>query len=345
MSIKLHQLGISAVAIALSWGTLLSATSPAQTVNRQLDIRPTYETRGQPRDLADELMQLGNQKNALGQYEQAITAWYYAIDIYHELGDLAAIGQAYDYIGLTYAKLGQYTEAEDSLRRRLSIARDNRDVQGQIYGWNNLGTIFIQSGNIQSAQTSFQEGLEAAQSVDNYTGIGLSLSNLALAAMSQRNYTEAAKLYEAAANYRYLGGDLIGEANSSISLGHVYRTLGRNPQALGAYQLGYDAARSGGDQRLQLRAIDGLIATYWETDNLERVRAWLDQRVAITSNTDNLPEELISARRLGEYSEAVGDLDAAHDYYVRALELAQTLGDKPMVGYLSNRILGLANRS
>ena len=164
-----------------------SPFAAANELRTQLDIRPNNRTEGLPRDAADQLMRLGGSQQAAGDYQDAINSWTQALEIYHEIGDLAALGMVYDYIGLTYGRLGRYLEAEDALRRRLAVARDNADFQGQVFGWNNLGSIFIQRGNVGLAQTAFTEALTIARSLNSYQGIGLSLSNLALAAVTRGN--------------------------------------------------------------------------------------------------------------------------------------------------------------
>lgn len=322
---------------------LCSPLAAANELRSQLDIRPNNRTEGLPRDVADQLLRLGGSQEAAGQYQQAINSWSQALAIYQEIGDMAASGIAYDYIGLTYGNLGRYVEAEDALRRRLAVARDNADFQGQVFGWNNLGSIFIQRGDVGLAQTAFTEALTIARSLNSYQGIGLSLSNLALVATARGNAQEAVKLYESAANYRFQGGDRLGEANTLNGLGDAYRSLFQMADAIEAYRLALRSGRELGDLAIQLRAIDGLLAIYLNRGDLQDARTLLDQRVALTAGQADQWQQLNTLRLLGEYYEQIGERGLAKNFYEQALAIAQRLEDSQAVVFLNNRLLDLSS--
>jgi tetratricopeptide (TPR) repeat protein len=321
-------LGFSAAAIA------------SEQLERQLDIRPENGTQGRSRDVADQLLRLGSQEAEVGEYGRAIAAWYRAIDIYHALGDGVSAGIAYDYIGLTHAQLGRYYEAEDTLRRRLSVAQDHRDFLGQVHGWNNLGSILIQRGRWAPAQSAFQTALEIAEDIDDDAGIGLSLSNLGLTSQLQGQFEDARKYYEAATGFRFRAGDLLGQANSNNNLGAVYVHLGEMGPALGAYLVARDAAQQVGDRANWLRALDGLIDIYQNRDDrgdLIQVRRFLNERITLTAAAEATPSQrMYSWQQLGEYYQHIGDLPAARGAYEQALSLARQLEDNRQAGVLMN---------
>ncbi|MEB3268161.1 MAG: tetratricopeptide repeat protein [Leptolyngbya sp.] len=327
-------LGIGAIAPPLALAS--------EQLERQLDIRPGNATQGQARDVADQLLRLGSQERLAGNYEQAIAAWYRAIDIYNALGDMTTAGIAYDYIGLTYAQLSRYGDAEDTLRRRLAVAQDNRDFLGQVRGWTNLGTVFIQRGQLTTAQEAFQTALEVAASIEDDGGIGLSLSNLGLVAQLQGHLNDARKYYEAATGYRLRAGDLVGEANSSNNLGAVYYRLGEEGSALGAYLVARDAAQRSGDLANWLRALDGLIEIYRNREEVPQVQRFVEERVALTSTADTSPfQRLLTLTRLGEYYTLAGDRAAAIQAYEQALVVARQLEENSREAVLINRLQAL----
>ena len=320
-------------------GFSLEAVASEQ-LERQLDIRPENGTQGRSRDVAAQLLRLGSQELEAGEYDRAIAAWYRAIDIYHALGDGVSAGIAYDYIGLTYAQLGLYPEAEDTLRRRLSVAQDYRDFRGQVHGWNNLGSIFLQRGRWSSAQSAFQSALDIAEDIDDHAGIGLSLSNLGLAAQLQGQFEDARKYYESAAGYRFRAGDLLGQANTNNNLGDVYVELEDFGSALGAYLVARDAAQQTGDRANWLRALDGLIDIYQARDDrgdLIQVERFLNERITLTSAAEATPSQrMYTWQQLGEYYQRIGDLPAARDAYEQALFLARQLENGRQEGVLMN---------
>lgn len=328
----------------LSVGSLAASEigEAAEDLERQLDIRPNNGTQGEARDVADQLLRLGSRERDRGNFEAAIAAWYRAIDIYHALGDMPSAGIAYDYIGLTYAELGRYTEAEGTLRRRLAIAQDSEDYRGQVFGWNNLGSVFIQRGQLSTARDAFQNALTVAEDVRDNAGIGLSLSNLGLVAQIRGHLQDARKYYETAADYRFRAGDRSGEANTSNNLGQVYRELGLDDRAIGAFRVARDAAQQADATASLLRALDGLIDIYSDRGDLRQVQRFLDERLAVTENAAASPAQRLGALiQLAEYYEQTDALRQAIETYGQALAIAQAIDDTSREAMLLNRLQGL----
>ncbi|MEO0458933.1 MAG: tetratricopeptide repeat protein, partial [Cyanobacteria bacterium P01_A01_bin.114] len=212
----------------------LGQIATASSLDEQLRAPANPADRGQSRDIADQLLRLGQQQAEAEAYEDAIRSWSRAADLYYEIGDRPSMGVAFENIGFAHAQLGQYSEAETAIRRRLAVARDGSDFDAQIYAWNNLGSLQLQRGELVSAQNAFEEGLAIAQSVENEAGMGLSLSNIGLVAMTQNQIEEAIEFYQAAGNSRARANDLLGQANTNSNLGDAYLALGRQGRALGA---------------------------------------------------------------------------------------------------------------
>ena len=311
----------------------------SESLEQQLDIQPNNYTQGQSRDIADQLLRLGQQEIEENHYEAAIAAWYRAISIYIALGDFPSAGLAYDYIGNTYAELGRYPEAEDVFRRRLAIAQDETDFQGQIYGLNNLGNVLIQRGYWPQAQSAFQSALVIAQDIEDFAGIGLSFSNLGLVAKLQGNLIDAQTYYEVATEYRFRAEDWIGQAHSSNNLGQLYRQRGLSREALGAFLVARQAASEAGHIPTLLPALDGLIHVYSDRGDLAQVRQYLNERIAITGgSTSNPVQTLGTLIQLGDYYQQLGNPMAAQEAYQQALVLARQLGDIPREAFVLNQL-------
>ncbi|MBT9314955.1 tetratricopeptide repeat protein [Leptothoe spongobia] len=307
-----------------------------QPVNRELI--------SQQRDVADQLLRLGDRQSNQGDYESALRAWNRAVEIYFQIGDAASMERIYGDIASAYAEQGDYNQAETAVRRQLAIARDNQSFSTQIFAWNALGTLRLQQGAISSATQAYEEALNIAYSIEDAEGIGLSLSNLGLLASIQEDYAAAIDYYEVAGNYRIRAGNLEGRANTSNNLGDAYFAQGQQSQAIGAYRLALSYGRDTGDVTAQLHAIDGLTDVYRQRNDWEQVRYYLDERIALTLNTDNDWGRLITFKRLGEFYEAMGELSLARDQYQQAYELALVLEQTNLEVELFNRLLSFEGR-
>lgn len=326
--------------IALS---LLAAGGAASgsSLDQQLDIQPYNATQGPARNVADRWLQLAAEQLQADDYSAALASWAKAAEIYEAIGDYEALGRTYDNMGITLARLGRYNQAEQLLRRRIAIARDNRQLASEVYGLNNLGTLLLQRGHLNAAATAFTDALAIAEAISHDAGIGLSLSNLGLIASIQGNLSDALKYYEAATGYRYAAGDSLGEANSSNSLGDLYRRLGRDGDAIGAYRVALNNSISLNDTAAQLRAIDGLLSIYLEREEWRDVEILLDRRSALTLDGQRSVQTVLTLTYLGDYYRALGEINLAKETYQQALTLARSLEARPQTQQLVNRLIEL----
>ena len=323
---------------------LLGGMEPglASNLNQQLDIQPRNATQGPARDVADQWAQLGHQQAAAGDLAQATQSWGEAAAIYAALGDIPAQSQVYSALGNAFVALGQYPEAERAFQRRVGTARDSNDPIGIVFGLNNIGSIHLSLGRLDAAQAHFEEALTVAQPTAAANAIGLSLSNLGLVALRREQWEQAIVLLEPAANYRLLGGDGLGEANTSNHLGEAYLALGRESNAIGAFRVGLRLGAEAGDRGTQLRAIDGLLTLYFGREDFNTAKPFLDRRTALTLNTPEPDlQTVLTWRWLGDYYRATGSTDNARTAYNQGLTLARSLGLKSLEAEFTNRLLRL----
>lgn len=326
--------GLMAMALAIVPGAYAQGS-----LDEQLRQPVDREAINQQRDVADQLLRLGERQATTGDYESAIKAWNRAVGLYYDIGDSASMERAYGNIGRAHAQLGDYGGAETAVRRQLAIARDNQNFSTQVFAWNTLGTLRLQQGAIESATQSYEEALNIAYSINNNEGIGLSLSNLGFLAAAQGDYAAAIDYYEVAGNYRVLSANIAGRANTTTNLGDAYVANGQPDRAIGAYRLGLRYGRESANVTAQLQAIDGLINVYTARNDWSLVRQYLDERIALTFNTDNAWGRLVTFKRLGEFYEATGERVLAKEQYERAYDLARFLGQTNLEAELFNRLL------
>jgi tetratricopeptide (TPR) repeat protein len=329
--------------LLFSWSPLLFCASafglPAPEIgtsdlNRQLMIRLNNGTQGERRDEADRLVLLGERQQRRGNLESAIASWLQALEIYHQIGDFEAFGLISDRLGLTYADLGLYREAEDALRRRLAIARTLKDRQGQIFGLNNVGTILLQKHRLPDAKATFEEALKIARDANNFRGEGLSLSNLGLVAAREKDYDRAIKLFEAAVSLQRRARDSFGEALTLNYLGDTYQAIHRYRESTGAYGEALRIAQVSGDRPNHFRAIDGLVAVYCTVGQYARAEELLRDRIALARQDENLRQELKSFQLLAGVYERWEKFSDAATAYLRALDAAHALGDRQTAAIL-----------
>ena len=311
----------------------------AADLNEQLNIRINNGTQGVSRNEADRLVRLGGQAQQKGLLDKAIPYWLKALTLYSEIGDIEAVGRTYDYLGLAYADLGLYREAEDALRKRLGVARANRDLQGQVIGLNNVGSLLLKKRKFPAAKTTFNEALSIARATNSPIGIGLSLNNLGLAAASQGDYNQAIKRYEEALIYRSRASDPVGEASTYNNLGDAYRATNNFWDTVRAYGAALRVARLAIDRPNQFRAIDGLVDTYNCAKNYTRTLDLLEERLKISRASENAYQELKSLKFLSQFYRQQGKNIEAIMVQYQAICLAQELNETQAVAELLGELI------
>lgn len=339
LSIVLQMACFSGCAGAVIAG--FSSPTFAASLTEQLHTPPESSIR-QRQDVADQFLLLGKDQIRAGDYPEAVVALQEAADAYHYLGDFVGMGEAYEQLVKIYSDLGQYRDAERVVRQQLAIARSNINFSDQILALNNLGTLGLQNGDLDMARAAFSEGLTVAQDVNSESGIGLSMSNLGLVAAAQGKTNDARKYYEIAANYRARARDFAGQANTDSNLGDVYLAAGQIRKAIGAYRLSLSLARDIDEPYIQMRALDGLIAIYRQRNEPRELSRYLESRIALTIETGDDWQRLVTLRTLGELYEERGNLEQAYKAFSQAFSLAQQLERKTVQAALSNRLRSLS---
>ena len=284
----------------------------------------------------DQFLAQGNEAERRGDYLKAIDLWRQAIALYDQIDDLRGLGLAHDYIGLTYAQLGRWEAAEFALRRRLAIARDRGDRQGEVFGLNNLGTVLLRHENPRGATDSFEQALAIARQLQSIEGQGLSLSNLGLAATQRGDYELAIKRLREALVFRRRAPDPVAQANTLNLLGAAYQANGQPNQAIPEYRLARWYAQEGRDLRGQFRAHHGLTTAYAERQDWPLVFHTLREWLALAQET-NQPRQTLQALTLSaRYLLRLGDGRQASQFYTQAIALARQLQDAQAEAILAN---------
>lgn len=303
-----------------------------------IHLRPGNTQEGSDRNEGDLLLRLGGQSYEKGDGEKAISQWLQASNYYESVGDIDALGTTYDYLGVVLAEFGRYAEAENVLRRRLSIARDLQDVRGQIRGLNNLGHILLINSNPIGATASFREAIELSRYIGSQEGEGLSLSGLGLALAYQGEYEAAVKHYKRAHLLRRRFGNYAGQANTLNNLGDAYAGMGKHDLAVAEYRLARWLSREGRDIENLFRSLQGLAVSYGKIDEWSAAFQSLDWWVYLARNEENLPQELASLSMYARYNETVGRWDKAIAFYENAIAVARKLNDEQSIAQLQNEL-------
>lgn len=149
--------------------------------------------------LAQALDTQGSLHLALGQSEQALTAWEHAASTYAQAGDDAGVTRSLINLAQALKALGFYRRALTTLTQVNQTLQKQPDSLIKAAGLRSLGNILRLVGDLDQSQQVLQQSLSIAQKLKSPQDIGDALFNLGNTARSQQDTKAALGFYQKAA--------------------------------------------------------------------------------------------------------------------------------------------------
>jgi len=180
-------------------------------------------------DLALAATVLGSAHRHLGDRASARRSFQTALDLRTAAGDRAKLAMAINNMAVVELDDGDLDRARELLEQNLVIKRQLGEPRSIGIGLVNLTEVLIRSGRWQAARTALAEAAELAAGQPHLTG--LVLCNEGHLVARQRNWEQAAGLYQASVDASQAGGHTHVAVEAMIGLGRVRYQLGQLDEA------------------------------------------------------------------------------------------------------------------
>jgi predicted ATPase/DNA-binding CsgD family transcriptional regulator/DNA-binding XRE family transcriptional regulator/predicted negative regulator of RcsB-dependent stress response len=180
-------------------------------------------------DLALAATVLGSAQRSLGERAEARCSFQTALDVRAAAGDRAKLAMAINNMALIELDDGNLDRARELLEQNLVIKRQLGDPRSIAIGLLNLAEVLTRDGQWQAAQQSIAEA--AGLGVGQPQITGMVLCGQGHLAARQRNWEQAAGLYQAAVAACQAGGHTHVAVEAMIGLGRVRYHLGQADEA------------------------------------------------------------------------------------------------------------------
>ncbi|MBD1874969.1 tetratricopeptide repeat protein [Nodosilinea sp. FACHB-131] len=267
----------------------------------------------------------------LGDYDQALAVAQRIMAIATEKlpDDAAANLNALTKLGQAYHNLSQYPAVLDNYHQALPIAQSLGDVDTEISLLNNIATVYSDQGNYRQALETQQQAIDRQKEAID-----------ALQSNSVESFAQFCSEYptsvgtvirqQCLSTYRY--GMAVGLGNQ---VSH-YRTLGRYPEAIAAYNQGLAFAQEYKELELETSLRLNIGGVYQEMGQHAEAIAAYERALEIGLATDTRPNQVAALNNLGHAYSEQGQYPQALEVYQRSLQLAQAI-DSP---YSVSTVLG-----
>lgn len=266
---------------------------------------------------------LGYIHMAQGNYETAREYCEQALAMYRQAGSL--VGQCTIFSNLSKLLIRQhhYMQALDTARRGLDLAREIGESWRECTMLVSQGVIFMRLGQWETAGTLLRQALSLSRPIHNTLLESETQCYLTALANSQGKPEEALIHGEEALR---LEKDRDCRASALLSLGRALDTLGRQDQAIAAFQEASTIHRDLGKLNPVAEVEAELAHLYWRQDRPEQAHTYLENILHYLEVSDEDPGgpgnvQTLSARQRLEGTEEPVQL------YLTCYQVLQTLGD------------------
>jgi CHAT domain-containing protein/Tfp pilus assembly protein PilF len=145
---------------------------------------------------AEQLMKEGLRLLHHGDFEQAISSWREAAQLYEAEQKFSQQSSALMYLAQAYQALGHYSDALQNLESALALAEKSNDKTQVAMALGTLGNLYIATGPSETARKHLDDGLRLARELKNQDVSAIILNNLGNLLTQQKKYLEALAAYK-----------------------------------------------------------------------------------------------------------------------------------------------------
>jgi len=263
-----------------------------------------YRLSDDPGKALEYLQKAGRRAQADYANQEALVYYNQAIAV---LDELEAAGQARPearFEVLTgregvYDVLGQREAQEADVAALVALAQELHDDGRLALAYNRRSFYYWKIGDYDHAEASAQSALEIAERT----------------------------------------GDVSGQGMAHWNLGSALRWQGRPRQAQSHFQTAYHQFEACGLVTMAGRSLDRLASTYYDLGEYRTALANAEQALALHRRTGRRRDEAQALIRVGMiYADVLGDYSQALDSYHAALNIQQEIGDRWLLGTLTNDV-------
>jgi tetratricopeptide (TPR) repeat protein len=281
--------------------------------------------------------ELGDISLHLGKSNEALNYYKNAVKFYQEADHIDGANASLQGIALIQRNIGNFSQAEKTIRDYLEYAKSNRDCKSIIHALLDLGNLCRETGRYSEGLVSYQEVINLAvqhgQEILHghaLLGIGLIENILGKPEEAEKKVNEAIEIYYRLGYESFLSESLRELAQIFFKRGDVKR----------AFKL-LEEAR---EKAILVGNKSRIIRTDWIYGELLSQLGKYSEAIQILKNTSIQAEELndinliISVlQSLGLALQNLGNAEESYQIYQNALEKAETLGlDVKAAGLYNN---------
>jgi tetratricopeptide (TPR) repeat protein len=266
-------------------------------------------------------LSLGNSRDALNLYNQALP-------IERALGDRSLEATTLAGIGNVYIAMGENQKALDFYNQALAITRAIGDRSGEAGTLIGFGYIYNALGDKQKALDFLNQALPLARVAGNRSGEATALMTIGMVHSALHERKEALEfLGQALPMYRAVG-DRPDEATTLAGIGNTYREMDDNRTALDFFTQALSIDRELGDSSAESLMLNLIGSLYRDLSDNRKALDVLNQALTIHRAAGDRSGEATALNDIGTVYIALGERQKALDYFNETLPIYRAIGNR-----------------
>ncbi len=151
--------------------------------------------------------------------------------------------ESYSFIGVGYRNMSYFKKALESYLKGLTLADSINNKEQIAFAYNNIGNLYLRSGNDSLAQVYLQQTLDFAIENNFDAVLAYAYKNLGSLYYTKKEYSKALELLNKSLSVRERLKDNWGITNTLNELGAVRNAMGFYKTALECYDLAFENAK------------------------------------------------------------------------------------------------------
>ncbi len=274
-----------------------------------------FERNGDQQEAAHWSNSLGESYRILGHPSTALEYHLQVLPILQAMQDSAEIAFTYILIGAVHRSTQQWSGALSHFHIARRKYEELHDTLGTAMSYNDLGTAWFGSGDLDSALYWHRKAADLRARVKNFHGLAHSLRYTAEIYASQRRYDEAIAAYKLAAeNYQRVPSySQVAQAWGSIARIQMNRNL--PDSALASITHALDLLQRYNEAKFAFLLYRQLGEIHLFRGEFDAARRSYERALSIARESSSVEMEVSVTRELSELHETQGDHRNAYNYH------------------------------
>ena len=232
-----------------------------------------------------------------------------------------------DRLGYVHLQQGDLDRAQSSFEEARVLWRRQNQPSGQLRTRANLCTLYQRQGQWSTARSCYEEFISAAGSAGEPWLVAKLEASLGGVYANLGEPDLAIRHYQNAVDLAQKLDKPADEATVLNNFGALHRALGELDEAIDLYQRALEFFRRRGDAYSQARTLNNLGYAHLSLGNLERAHPFFQEALTWRRTAGDRRGEAITLRNLGRVAVGQGQLEGAEAAFRAAIKIARDLAD------------------